>query len=73
MNKRQTKSRIRPVNTENKGVVARGERGWGAGQSVGRGAGGPTLVMERMSARNKGHSVGNTAEALAVVLYGDGS
>lgn len=68
MNK-QTKSRIRPLNTENKQMLARG-KGWEGGTHR-KGVWEIEVSSYGVSHRNKRHSIRNMGSDTVITLYGD--
>lgn len=67
---KQTQRRIRPINTQNKLMVARGEvSGREMGKMGEREWEIQVPVIEQISHKNK--SIGNTVNGTIIVLYGD--
>ena len=67
---KQAKSRVRPINTENKLMVARREGNEGMGK-MSEGEWNYRLPVMRLSRGNKRHSTGNIVNDIVIVLYSD--
>jgi len=70
MNK-QTKSRNRHINIENKLMVARGQEEGGWAKRMKGSEKYRLPVMERIIHGDKRHSIGNRVNGVVIVLYGD--